>query len=170
MRYLLSFLLLPLQAFAGSALGDVAISTTLSMTSPSALISGTGPAATISMTNGYFKNISGTLTGGVVGGSTINSNSLVMAKVVFDASASPTTISRAYNVSGIVVLATGIFAINGTFPTSPVISCMSNATSTAQGWKYLGTPTTTSATIYFFNTTTGSGQVAGNTYAACSFN
>lgn len=170
MKFLIAALsLLTAPVWAASALSVVTISQTLTMTSPSALISGTGPTATISMTNGYFKNISTTNFVASAGGVSLVSDSLIRAKVVFDASASPTTIARAYNVSGIVVQSSGVFAIKGTFPANPVISCMSNATSTAQGWKYLGTPTTTSATIYFFNTTTGGAQVTGSTYSTCSF-
>lgn len=110
------------------------------------------------------------LTSGTVAGSNFVSDSLISAKVVFDGSVSPVTITRAYNVSSIVVQAQGVFAINGTFPPNPVISCQSNSSSTAQAVKTLGVPTTTSATIYTFNTTTGGGQVAGSSYITCIFN
>jgi len=157
MRYLLALLLL---ASTSHAAGTT-ISTTLTMTSPSALISGTGAAATISMTNGYFRNISGSaITGGTVNGATLASDSLIRAKVVFDPSVSPATVVRAFNVSSLTRFSTGSIALNGTFPPNPVVACTPSRSGTAQGVAITGTPTTSSITLYMFNTTSGAEQAA----------
>lgn len=79
-----------LAVIAVPAFAATTISTTLSMTSPSALISGTGPSATIIMTNGLFTNLSATtliaanISSSSVSGTALVSNRIAKAHVVLN--------------------------------------------------------------------------------------
>lgn len=160
MKYLIVLILL-----ASSAQAETNISTTLNMTGANALISGTAPAAVISFTTGYFKNISASSISiaGTSGAPTLRSS------IRFTGIAGCTVISPSFNISGCNRAATGIYNISFTtpmasgnyfpqcFPTKQASTADVNVAQDA-----VVSPTTAGYTIDFFKTSTAGLLDAGN--------
>lgn len=105
---------------ATSAQAATSISTTLTMTSPSAIISMTGVSSTA-----YFKNVSETnvsQTALTLGSRLIDPKAIPCASFTYDGNAQSTLASTSL-ITSINRRATGIYDVSGTFPGKPWVSC-----------------------------------------------
>lgn len=167
MRLLALFLLISAPSFAATT-----ISTTLTLTSPTALISMTGAGAVASLTTVYAKNISASsIAGGNIGTATSNISgtgaALAKAWAQVDGFA-PVSIRQGYNVSTFTRVSAGKYGISFTNPLSNgnyAIQCTScDQAASAEQCKadvVTASPTTTGFRIIQENPSSGAVQDSG---------
>ncbi len=160
-------------AFAGNNFGTVNISQTMTLTSPSAVISMTGVSASAYLTNAYISNVSETnvsQTALTLGGRLIDPKAIPCASFTYDGNAQVTIASTSL-IASINRRATGIYDVSGTFPSRPWPVCtpfntVSNAICPMQGNPAATAPSSTTAGFLYGTDACSTGS-AQNATATC---
>lgn len=150
----LGFLALSLPTWAASALSTVTVSQTLTMTSPSAIISATGVSATEYITNIVARNVSTAfISTTTISATLISSTSpnIAAASVNF-AGISSVSIRKTFNISSVTRVVQGAYGISFTVPMSDAnysVAGNCERTATNESWFEVTDQTTSPTTTGF---------------------